>query len=53
MSNERLRRLNLAVESMTAGMVPGATCFAQGQPEPPTVPDYCIKVTVASRLDSH
>jgi hypothetical protein len=44
MSGGRLRLLTLAAVSITAGLAPGAASFAQGQTEPPSVRDFCIKV---------
>jgi hypothetical protein len=40
----RLRLLTLAAMSMIAGLAQDKASFAQGQSEPPTVRDFCIKV---------
>jgi hypothetical protein len=40
----RLRSLVLAAVSLAVVFAVGTASFAQGQPEPPTVRDYCVKV---------
>lgn len=40
----QLRLLTLAAASIAAGLAQGTASFAQGQTEPPTVRNYCIKV---------
>jgi hypothetical protein len=44
MTVARRRSLTLVAVSLTMGLVSGATLFAQGQAEPPTSREYCIKV---------
>jgi len=44
MSTIRCRSLTLTAVAIAAGWAQGTVSFAQGQPEPPTVRDFCVKV---------